>query len=124
MALARVVPNAQTTAGRVVGSVVFGVLVVVFLAGWLLTIRRPGHMEISRDAIRYVRGNGQVSALSRKQGNRLRWVKQLRGRIWKLGLTIEGTDTVMSLGIFSRKAIQQACLDRGWRFDAKAVARR
>jgi len=57
-----------------------------------------------------------LSALSRQQGNRLRWTKELRGRIWKLGLTIEGTDTVMVLGMFSRKAVQQACLARGWRF--------
>jgi hypothetical protein len=116
VALARVVPNAHTTAGRVVGAVVLGVLLVVFAAGWIVTIRRPGRLEVTRAAIRYVQGNGQVSTLSRKQGNTLRLVKQLRGRIWKLGLAIEGTDTVMVLGIFSRRAVQQACLARGWRF--------
>jgi len=116
VALTRVVPGAHPTAGRVAGAVAFGVLLVVFAAGWIVTIRRPGRLEISGAAIRYVRGNGQVATLSRKQGDTLRWVKQLRGRIWKPGLTIEGTDTVMILGIFSRQAVQQACLARGWRF--------
>ena len=121
VALARVVPNARTTAGHVVGAVVFGGLLVVFLVGWIMALRRPGHLEVSKDAIRYVRGNGQVSALSRKQGKELRWVKQLRGRFWRLGLTIIGTDTVMLLGTFSRPVVQQACLARGWRFADQAV---
>jgi hypothetical protein len=43
------------------------------LVGWIVTIRRPGHLEITRGAIRYVKGNGQVSTLSGEQGNRLRW---------------------------------------------------
>jgi hypothetical protein len=116
VALVRLVPNAHTTSGRVVGAVGFGVLLVVFLVGWIVAIRRSGRLEITQGAISYVKGNGQVSTLSRQQGNRLRWAKELRGRIWKLGLTIDGTDTVMVLGIFSRRAVQQACLARGWRF--------
>ena len=39
-------------------------------------------------------------------------------RIWVLGLTIKGTDTVMDLrGEFPREEVRQACLARGWRFD-------
>ena len=64
--------------------------------------------------------NGQVSALSRRDGDELRWVKQLRGRVWRRGLTIVGTDTVMLLGTFSRQAVRHACLARGWRFDDRA----
>jgi hypothetical protein len=62
--------------------------------------------------------------LSRQQGDELRWVKQLRGRTWRLGLTIAGTDTVMLLGSFSKKLVRQACLARGWRFDGRAVIQR
>ncbi len=124
VALARVVPGAHTTTGRVAGSVVCGVLLVAFATGWIVTIRRPGRLVITKDAINYVQGNGQVSTLSRTQGNQLRWVKQLRGRIWKLGLSIEGTDTVMFLGIFSRKTVAQACVVRGWRFAEQTVVRR
>jgi hypothetical protein len=39
-------------------------------------------------------------------------------RVWVLGLTIKGTDTVMDLRAeFSREEVWQACLARGWRFD-------
>ena len=51
----------------------------------------------------------------------MRWVKQLRGRTWRLGLTVSGTDAVMLLGTFSRKAVQQACQARGWRFEDRAT---
>jgi hypothetical protein len=40
------------------------------------------------------------------------WIVTIR----RPGLTIEGTDTVMFLGMFSRKAVEQACVARGWRF--------
>ena len=105
-------------------AVIFGGLLVVLIAGWIVMIRRPGRLEITEDTIRYVRRNGQVSALSRQHGNELRWVKQLRGRTWRLGLTIAGTDTVMLLGTFSKKLVRQARLARGWRFDDRAIARR
>ena len=123
-ALARGVPGAQTTAGRVAVAVVFGGLLVVLVVGWIVTIRRPRRLEITEGAVRYVQRNGQVATLSRQQGDELRWVKQLRGRTWRLGLTIVGTDTIMLLGTFSRKAVRQACLARGWRFDDQAVVRR
>ena len=124
VALARVEPSAQTTGGRVAGAVVFGGLLVVFAASWVVSLRRPGRLEISRDAVRYVRRNGQVSTLSRQQGKKLRWVRPLRGRVWRMGLTIEGTDTVLFVGVFSRRPVQDACLARGWRFDEQATVRR
>jgi hypothetical protein len=124
VALARGVPAAHSAAGRVALSVVFGGVLVVLIAGWIVALRRPRRLEITEDAVRYVQRNGQVSALSRQQGDELRWVKELRGRTWRLGLTIAGTDTVILLGTFSRKAVRQACLARGWRFDDQAVVRR
>jgi len=122
--LARGLSGAHTTTGRVAVAVIFGGLLVVLIAGWTAALRRPRRLEITEDAVRYVQRNGQVSALSRQQGDELRWVKELRGRTWRLGLTIVGTDTVMLLGTFSRKAVRQACLARGWRFDDQAVIRR
>ena len=124
MALARGVPGAHTAAGRVTAAAVFGGLLVLSLAGWIIAARRPRRLEITPDAIRYVQRNGQVSVLSRQLGGELRWVKELRGRTWRLGLTIAGTDTVMLLGAFSRRPVQQACLARGWRFDDQAIVRR
>jgi hypothetical protein len=68
-----------------------------------------------------VRRNGQASALSRQQGDELRFVKHHAGafsRIWTLGLAIAGTDTVLVLpGFFSRQQVRQACSSRGWRVD-------
>jgi hypothetical protein len=39
------------------------------------------------------------------------WIVTIR----RPGLTIERTDMVTFLGIFSRKAVEQACVARGWR---------
>jgi hypothetical protein len=122
--LARGVPGAQTTAGRVAVAVVFGGLLAVLVIGWIAMLRRPRRLEITEDAVRYVQRDGQVSTLSRQHGDELRWVKQLRGRAWRLGLTFVATDSVMLLGTFSRKAVQQACLARGWRFDDRSVVQR
>jgi len=117
-------PAAQTTAGRMAATVVFGGLLVLVVAGWIAALRRPRRLEITEDAVRFVQRNGQVATLSRQQGDELRWVKTLRGRTWRLGLTITGTGTVMLLGTFSRKAVREACLARGWRFDDRAIVQR
>jgi hypothetical protein len=79
------------------------------------------------DAIRYVRRNVQVCALSRRQGDKeMSCVSSSSSAAgpggW--GLTVVGSDTVMLLGAFSRKAVRQACLARGWRFDDRAIVRR
>jgi hypothetical protein len=123
-ALARGGPGAQTTGGRTAVAVIFGGLLLILIVGWIVLLRRPRHLEITENAVRYVQRNRQVATLSRQQGDELRWVKQLRGRIWRLGLTISGTDSVMVLGTFSRKAVRQACLARRWRFDDRAIVRR
>jgi hypothetical protein len=112
------VAAAQTGSGRVAVAVFCGILVVAFIAIWMVTIRRPARLEITPDTIRYVQRNGQVSSLSRQSGDELRFDQRPRGfRIWTLGLTIAGTDTVIILGFFSRDAVRQARRARGWRFD-------
>ncbi len=121
VALARGVAGAQTTAGRTAAAIVCGVLIAVLITGWIAMIRRPARLEVTEDTVRFVQRNGQVSTLSRQRGDALRFVKQHRGalsRVWTLGLTIAGTDTVITLpGFFSRNAVRQACGARGWRFD-------
>jgi hypothetical protein len=121
-ALFRLVTGAQTSTGRVAGVVVFGAVLVLLIVGWIRMGRTPRRrLEIAEDAIRYVQSGGRVSALSRQWGDELRFVMQHRGvmsRVWVLGLTIKGTDTVMDLrGEFSREEVRQACLACGWRFD-------
>ncbi len=122
VALFRLVTGAQTSTGRVIGAVVFGAVLVFLLAGWIRMSRAPRRrLEITEEAIRYVQSDGRVSALSRQWGDELCFVMQHRAplsRVWVLGLTIKGTDTVMDLrGEFSREAVRQACLAHGWRFD-------
>src|SRR5579859_789876 len=124
VALARAVGGAHTTTGRVAVTVIFGGLLVILVTGWIAALRNPGRLEITEDAIRYSRRREPVSVLSRRQGDDLRFVKELRGRTWRLGLTITGSGTVMPLGSFSRKAVRQACMARGWRFDDGAIIRR
>lgn len=120
--LFRLVTGAQTSTGRVVGVVVFGAVLVFLIVGWIRMSRTPRRrLEITEDAIRYVQPGGRVSALSRQSGDELAFVMEHRGamsRVWVLGLTIKGTDTVMDLrGEFPREKVRQACLARGWRFD-------
>lgn len=120
VALARGVAGAHTTAGAAAAAVFCGAFIVSVLVGWIVMIRRPARLEIAADAIRFVQRNGQASALSRQQGDELRFVRQHRGalsQVWTLGLAIAGTDTVITLpGLFSRNAVRQACCARGWRF--------
>ena len=117
VALARGVAGAQSAPGRAAVAVIFGILVLACVRAWIMMIRRPARLEIAGDVIRYVPGNGPVSALSRQQGDELRLVRRRRGRIWTIELTIAGSGTGIVLGFFSRNAVRQACLARGWRFD-------
>jgi len=118
VALARGMAGAQTTSGRAAVVVFCVVLLAVFISAWIRTLRRAASLEIMEDEIRYVRRKGESATLSRHQGSQLFFVRRNRGgRIWTLGLAMTGTDTVMDLGLlFSRKAVQQACRARGWRF--------
>ncbi len=124
LVLARGVVGAHTAVGRVAIAVIFGILFVVFISGWIAAIRRPARLEVTKDAIRCLQRNGQISSLSRQSGDELGFVQTRRGpRIWRLGLTITGTDAVITLGYFSRHAIREACRARGWRFDDPASIR-
>ena len=122
VALFNVVKHAQTSTGRVAGVVVFGAVLVVLIMGWIRMNRRPRRrLEITGDAIRYVKPDGRVSALSRQSGDELAFSLQHRGamsRVWVLELAIKGTGTVIDVrGEFSREAVRRACIDHGWRFD-------
>jgi hypothetical protein len=120
VALARGVIDADTTPGQAAVVVIFGILVLICVQAWIMMIRRPARLEVAGDVIRYVPRNGQVSTLSRQQGDELRFVQRRRGpRIWTIELTIAGSGTGIVLGFFSRNAVRQACLARGWRFDGQ-----
>jgi hypothetical protein len=65
VAAVRGVAGASTGAGRVAAGVVFGALVVVFVAGWIWMIRRPARLEITEAAITYVKRGGQARLVAR-----------------------------------------------------------
>lgn len=119
-ALGRGLAGAQTAGGRAAAAIFCVVILVAVIAGLISLLRRPARLEVSADAIRFVRRDGHAAVLSRQSGNELRFVKQHRGafsRIWTLGVTITGTDTVIDLpGFFARNSVRQACSARGWRF--------
>lgn len=119
VALFNVVKNAQTSTGRVAGTVVFGALLVLLIVGWVRMNRSPRRrLEITADAIRYVPPGGRVSALSRQSGDELAFsMRHPGGRIWVLELTIKGAGSVIDVrGDFPREAVRQACIAHGWRF--------
>ncbi len=120
-ALIRGVTGAATTTGRVAAAVFCAALILAVGWGWASVARRPPRVEISKDAIRFVSRNGKASTLSRQSGDELRFVKQHAGpmsRIWTLGLSIAGTDTVLLLsGFFSLSEVRKACRVQGWRVD-------
>jgi len=48
-------------------------------------------------------------------------VKESRSQIGFLSGFLAGTGTIIFLGFFSRKAIRQACLARGWRVSDQTI---
>jgi len=79
VSLVRGMTGAQSTSGRAVVAVIFGILVLVCVRAWIMMIRRPARLEIAGDVIRYVPRSGSVSTLSRQQGDELRFVLRRRG---------------------------------------------
>ena len=122
VALARGVTGAATEAGRVAIAVIFGALTAGFLVGLVLATWRLDRLEVTEQAITYVRWSGQNKAvLSREWGDEIRFVRRYSG-IWPVdGLTIEGTDKIITLPTFSRAEVQRACVARGWRFRSRRL---
>ena len=121
VAVVRVVTGGQANTAAVIVAILFGIFLVALIPVWLARSPRRARLEITENAIRYVGRDGSVATLSRQQGDELRFVKRhaaTMSRTWTLGLTIVGTDTVITpLSLFSRQAVQQACRARGWHFD-------
>ena len=108
VAVVRVVTGGQANTAAVIVAILFGIFLVALIPVWLARSRRRARLEITENAIRYVGRDGRVATLSRQQGDELRFVKRdaaTMSRTWTLGLTIVGTDTVITpLSLFSRTA--------------------
>ena len=116
VALARGYPHAQTTTGRFVLVVFVAVVTAALVVAWVRLIRRPCHLEISGQAVRFVDERGATQVLSRGQGEQLKVVSLGGGRYRRPGLTIAGTGTVIPLPFFSVREVRRQCLAAGWSF--------
>jgi hypothetical protein len=84
---------------RVGWGIGYGIVLVLFIAYWVTRLRRPRRLEVTEEAVRYVRGNGRQEALlSRESGNDLGIVEKRYsrgGRRWWLVQSGSTTDTVI-----------------------------
>jgi hypothetical protein len=116
--------NADTTAGRVVGTVVFSVLAVLVMMGWYRVRRAPTRLEISDDAVTQFNATPTgPTALLRSQGDELMFVTRGGARFRYVVLTARGSDTELPLRYFSRRAIERACRAHGWSFTTASATR-
>ena len=117
-ALVRGVLGATTSGGTVGAGVVFGVLIVVVVAGWVRAIRSPDRLEVSASLIRYVPASGAPRQVSRQGGDELRFVTKRAGRLAFPSLFQSATATTLPLRWFTHAAVRTACESKGWRFVA------
>ena len=114
--------GASSTSGRISALVVFGAVLGLVLAGWLRARRHPDHLEVSSTTIRYVSGAGRQTraeprpVLSRQAGRDLRFSGSGTGRFVSLVLSQPAAGTGVPIRMFSRRAVQDACVSQGWTF--------
>jgi hypothetical protein len=113
-------PQQSTTENRIGVPVFFGFFILLCIALLIGVNVRRHHIEVTQDAISYVRRPGGVAVTFPRSGaDSLRIIRRLSDRRLFLvdRLVITGTDSWMSLHWYSIRAVRQACLARGWRFD-------
>ena len=116
LALVRGLTGAATGGGRIAVIVFTGVVIALLLWGWIRSITRPSHLEISRDAVTLVEPGGQRRTLARESGDEISVTVVGGGRYRRSALTIAGSGTVLPLSFFSLAEIQEQCVASGWRF--------
>lgn len=107
--------GAHTGTGRIAVTIFTTAIIAVLTIGWISIANRRSRLEISRATISYVSKNRDRLVLSRLAGNQLRIVPG-SGRYRRPGLAIDGADLVLPLGLFSIRAVKQACQSKGWEF--------
>jgi len=97
--------------------VIFGAILAGCVAALATAGKRLDRLEVTEQAITYVRWSGQTkAALSRQWGDEVRFVVLFSGRFSINGLNLTGTEKVIGLPFFSRREVRRACATRGWRF--------
>jgi hypothetical protein len=108
--------NASTTTGRIVGTVIFGLLAVLVALAWYRVRRAPARLEISDEAITQFNATSKGPALLRTEGSDLMFVTRGSARYRYVVLMARGAPTELPLRYFRRKKIEQAGRDHGWSF--------
>ena len=118
---------ARAVSFRVGWGVGYAIVLALLIAWWVRTLRRPARLEITGEAVRFLRGNGrQKAVLSREQGDELRIVEQRASqggrRLWLAQLN-SIMDRRIPVNTFPVEEVRQACLARSWRSDATRLDR-
>jgi len=116
LAFARGFTGAQTSDGRIAVTIFSAAVISLLVTGWIVIVSRRSRLEISRATISYVTRRSDRLVLSRRAGGRLRIVRLGSGRYRRPGLTIDGSDQALPLGLFSVRKVKQACMAKGWEF--------
>jgi hypothetical protein len=116
LALVRGLTGAGTSGGKIAVIVFTGAVIAFLLWGWIRSIVRPSHLEISPEAVALVEPSGQRRTLARESGDEISVTVVGGGRYRRSALTIAGSGTVIPLSFFSLSEIEQKCVANGWRF--------
>lgn len=110
--------NARTTAGRIVGTVIFGLLALLVMVAWYRVRRAPVRLEVSDDAITQFNDRSKgPTALLRTEGGDVMFVARGSARYRYMVLMARGSATELPLRYFRRKKIEQACRAHGWNLE-------
>jgi hypothetical protein len=109
--------SGATGTGRLVSLVVFGGLAGISVAAWVWSRRRPSTLTISPDAISFShRRESEGIVLPRTGDLYVTWPLGPGGDHRQRYLRVEGSDAAIPMLTFDWRAVERACLARGWRF--------
>ena len=119
LAMVRGITGAGTGGGRIAVIIFTGAVIALLLWGWIRSVMRPSHLEISPAAVTLVEPGGQRKTLARESGDEISVTIVGGGRYRRSALTIAGSGTVLPLSFFSLPEIERQCVANGWRFASR-----
>lgn len=109
--------GAETTAGRIVGDVIFGTLAIGSIALLIVMRRNPGRVTVGREVISYSHRGAKNAIVIPHTGDLYiggTMIGTTGGRTRYL--KVQGSDQGIPLEIFDQQALERACVAMGWRF--------
>ena len=109
--------GAQTTAGRITGTTILGLLALAFFVGWLMTRLRPGRLEVTREAVTDAHKKGKRSTQLLHAFGELRLDSTRAGTQYvRPLLRLDGTEATIEVQTFDLQDVIRACESKGWQF--------